>query len=122
MARVPSIASRIVAIDTRSAVPPPKTAEPIYASREYAEWRRIVISRAHGYCQDPSCKYPNRYGIRLFADHVIELKDGGAPFDPSNGLARCGSCHTIKTVAERIKRSAERCVRKDGRLPTDGGR
>ena len=122
MARVPSIASRIASIDTRSAVPPPKTAEPIYASREYAEWRRIVISRAHGYCQDPSCKYPNRCGIRLFADHVIELKDGGAPFDPSNGLARCGSCHTIKTVAERIKRSAERCVRKDGRLPTDGGR
>ena len=36
MAKVPSISSRIVAIDTRSAVPPPKTAEPIYTTREYA--------------------------------------------------------------------------------------
>lgn len=113
MAKVPSVSSRIVAIDTRSAVPPPKTAEPIYTTREYAEWRRIVISRAHGCCQDPSCKYPNRHGIRLFADHVIELKDGGAPFDPSNGLARCGSCHTIKTVAERNKRIAGRCTSED---------
>ena len=114
MAKVPSIDSRIVALDTRSAVPTPKTAEPIYASREYAEWRRVVINRARAACQDPSCKYPNRSGIRLFADHVIELKDGGAPFDPSNGLARCGSCHTIKTVAERNRRSASRCAPEDG--------
>jgi len=114
MAKVPSIASRIIALDTLSARSPLKTAEPIYTTREYAEWRRIVISRAHGRCQDPSCKHPNRYGIRLFADHVIELKDGGAPFDPSNGLARCGSCHTIKTVAERSKRSAARCTPADG--------
>ena len=113
MAKIPSIASRIVALETRAALPPLKTAEPIYASHEYAEWRRIVIGGAHGYCQDPSCKYPNRHGIRLFADHVIELKDGGAPFDPSNGLARCGSCHTIKTVAERKKRSAGRCTPDD---------
>jgi 5-methylcytosine-specific restriction protein A len=76
MAKVPSIASRIASIDTRSAAPPPKTAEPIYATREYAEWRRIVIARARGHCQDRSCKYPNRAGIRLLADHVIELKDG----------------------------------------------
>jgi len=114
MAKVPSIASRIAALDPRSAVPPPKTAEPIYASREYAEWRRIVIGRARDACQDPSCRYPNRTGIRLFADHVIELKDGGAPFDPDNGLARCGSCHTIKTVAGRNKRSAARFAPEDG--------
>jgi 5-methylcytosine-specific restriction enzyme A len=114
MAKVPSITSRIVTLDTRSAAPPSKSAEPIYATREYAEWRRIVIRRAHGYCQDPACKYPNRYGIRLFADHIIELKDGGAPFDPSNGIARCGSCHTIKTVAERSKRSARRCAPEEG--------
>ena len=114
MAKVPSIASRIMAIDTRSAAPPPKAAAPIYTTRQYAEWRRIVIARARGHCQDPLCKYPNRTGIRLFADHVVELKDGGAPFDPSNGLARCGSCHTIKTVAERSRRCAARCAPEDG--------
>ena len=73
MANVPSIASRIVALDTRSAAPPPKTAEPIYMTREYAEWRRIVTSRAHGYCQDRACKY-------AMAEAVMQV----TPCHPSN--------------------------------------
>ena len=82
---------------------PDKTAAPIYSTPEYQEWREIVIRRAAGVCQD--C---GRRASRLFADHIIELKDGGAPFDPANGRAKCGSCHTIKTSAERTKRMARR--------------
>ena len=40
----------------------------------------------------------------MFADHIVELKDGGAPYDLNNGQCLCGSCHTRKTVAERVRR------------------
>jgi uncharacterized protein YfaQ (DUF2300 family) len=42
---------------------------------------------------------------RMFADHVVEIRDGGAPFDTANGQCLCGSHHTLKTNAERDKRT-----------------
>lgn len=92
---------RVSALDTSIAAPPPKQAAPIYSTPEYAAWRRAVIARAAGRCQRPGC---GREGVRLFADHVVELQDGGDPFDVTNGQALCGSCHTAKTAAERAKR------------------
>ncbi len=91
-------------LDTSIAKPRPKEAAPIYQTSEYERWRAAVIARAGGRCQDRKCKDPLRTGIRLFADHIVELKDGGAPFDVSNGLARCGSCHSRKTAIERVHR------------------
>ena len=91
--------SKVETIDTSIAKPPPKTADSIYQTPEYAEWRKLVVGRAHGLCQ--KC---GTGGGRLFADHKIELKDGGAPFDPANGQALCGSCHTTKTAAHRAQR------------------
>ena len=41
---------------------------------------------------------------RLFADHIKELRDGGAPFDPANGQCLCGAHHTHKTVQARANR------------------
>lgn len=96
----------VKAVNTRIAALPPKVADPHYATPEHQAWRKEVIRRSGGRCQDATCKTPHRTGIRLFADHVHELRDGGAPFDPANGLARCGACHTRKTVAERAKRQA----------------
>ena len=98
------LGSRVATLDTAIARPEPKRVDPIYKTPEYESWRAEVIGRAHGRCQDPRCQHPGRRGMRLFADHVVELKDGGAPFDPSNGLARCGSCHSRKTAEERAKR------------------
>ncbi|MPZ31443.1 MAG: HNH endonuclease [Rhodospirillales bacterium] len=92
-------------LDTRIARPPPKQVDPHYSSQEHRRWRAIVIARSGGRCQDPACKAPTRPG-RLYADHVVELKDGGAAFDLSNGVARCGSCHVRKGHAERAKRMA----------------
>jgi len=43
----------------------------------------------------------------LFADHVIEIQDGGALLDQGNLEALCGSCHTAKTASEREKRMAK---------------
>lgn len=91
--------------DTSIARPAPKTAAPIYQTAEYERWRAAVIARAGGRCQDPKCQHPDRHGIRLFADHIIELKDDRSKaFDVTNGLARCGSCHTRKTAIERARR------------------
>lgn len=105
MARVQTLGSSIGRLDTRTCAPPPKTAAPIYQTPEYAEWRKQVIGRAHGYCQDPHCKTPNRKPSRLFADHILELQDRpDLAFNPTNGLARCGSCHTRKTTEERARR------------------
>lgn len=85
--------------DNRRVHPPPKRADPHYQTPEHAAWRRAVIARAAKRCQ--LC---GRSGCRLFADHIIEIRDGGAPTDPGNGQALCGACHTRKTAAARAAR------------------
>jgi 5-methylcytosine-specific restriction protein A len=98
MGRLTTLAPRLTALDTRRVKPSPKTVEPFYTLPEYRVWRSGVVQRAQGRCQDCG------RGGRLFADHVVEVKDGGAPFDLANGRALCGSCHTRKTAAERARR------------------
>ncbi|NKC30194.1 HNH endonuclease signature motif containing protein [Falsiroseomonas selenitidurans] len=88
-------------LDQRVARPQPKRADPIYATPDHARWRAEVVRRSGGQCQAPGC---GRTGIRLFADHIVELRDGGAPFDPANGQALCGACHSRKTAAARAAR------------------
>jgi len=83
-------------------------ADPVYASREWRALIAAIIEQRGRRCEDPKCKTPGRTGMRVFGDHVRELKDGGALLDPRNVLLRCGSCHTIKSNAERAKRMATR--------------
>ena len=85
----------------------PKLRAAIYGTVEYREWRWTVIARSGGHCQDPACAAPMR-STRLFCDHVVELRDGGAPFDVANGMVRCGACHSRKTLAERARRLADK--------------
>ena len=96
-----SLGNKVRPLKTSRIAPAAKTADPIYATEDYKHWRRIVIARAGGRCQGKEC---GRSGVRLFADHIVELKDGGAPFDPGNGQALCGSCHTTKTAQARAAR------------------
>lgn len=95
---------RLGTLDTRIARPAPKQADPHYHTPEHQRWRAEVIRRAGGMCQAPGC---GRTGIRLFADHVVELQDGGSPTDPANGQALCGSCHTAKTARARAARMVQ---------------
>src|SRR5258705_10909171 len=81
--------------------PRPKTADPVYASREWRALIAAIIERRGRRCEDPKCKTPGRTGMRVFGDHVVELKDGGALLDPGNVLLRCGSCPTRKTNERR---------------------
>lgn len=101
--------SRLKAQDSRRVVAgtgrSDKRSDPFYHTREYKQWREVVIALSGGRCQDPAHEPARpREGITLFADHVVELKDGGAPYDPFNGMARCGACHTTKTLGERARR------------------
>jgi 5-methylcytosine-specific restriction protein A len=105
--RLTMLGRRVGMVDQRLK-PTPKTADPIYST---PEWRALIASiiEARGRrCEDPKCKTPGRTGMRVFGDHIRELKDGGALLDPRNVMLRCGSCHTTKTIAERNKRLAAR--------------
>lgn len=86
---------------------PTKKALPFYQS---AEWKALMASiiQARGRrCEDGDHDPARpRDGIRIFGDHIIELKDGGAPLDPKNVRLCCGSCHTRKTGAARAARYA----------------
>lgn len=99
------MALKTVGVRLRPAAPrvavPPKQVDAHYQTDEHKAWRAWVIRRAGGACQGPGC---GKRGERLFADHIKELRDGGAPFDLTNGQALCGACHTRKTNEARKAR------------------
>ena len=103
MSRLPVARPRLGMLDPRTARAMPKQAAAHYLTPEHKAWRSAVVARAGGCCQ--AC---GRSGVRLYADHVVELRDGGAPLDPSNGQALCGACHTRKTAAARAVRQGSR--------------
>jgi 5-methylcytosine-specific restriction protein A len=96
-----SLPPRVGTLNRPRVTLPPKEVDPFYRKPEYESWRAEVIQRAGGACQHPGC---GRRGVRLFADHIHEVRDGGAPFDPMNGQALCSRHHTLKTAHERAKR------------------
>ncbi|WP_245445631.1 HNH endonuclease signature motif containing protein [Metarhizobium album] len=54
------------------------------------------------------CEECGRTDTRIFGDHIVEVRDGGALLDPANVRCLCGSCHTRKTAAARAKRMVAR--------------
>lgn len=99
-----TIGPKVRLLDTRKVKVAEKTADPHYSTPEHRAWRAKVVAKAHGRCQDPAHVGSHEPGIRLFADHIKELRDGGDPFAVSNGMARCGACHSRKTAAARQAR------------------
>lgn len=85
--------------------PAAKRVDPFYVS---SEWRALMeaIKRQRGNrCEDPEHRTEHpRSGVRIYGDHIRELKDGGAPFDPCNVMLKCPPCHQRKTAAERVRR------------------
>ncbi|GAA0262735.1 hypothetical protein LNAOJCKE_5197 [Methylorubrum aminovorans] len=105
MARLTTLAPRLGTLDTRTARPAPKQADPELLTPEHKAWRQEVLKRAGWKCQAPGCAvHGRRGGVRLYADHIVERRDGGDPLDPKNGQALCPSHHQKKTAAERARR------------------
>lgn len=92
--------------DRRTVRPREKVKDEVYADPRHVEWSSNVLKRAGFKCEDCSAT-----GVRLHADHIVEIEDGGARFDPGNGRSRCSSCHGLKTARERAKRAAASLVR-----------
>lgn len=66
---------------------------PAYRSKAWRAVRVVVLERDGYVCKIglPGCK-----GAADTVDHVVELADGGAPFDPDNLVAACISCNVAK--------------------------
>ncbi|GEP06432.1 HNH endonuclease signature motif containing protein [Methylobacterium oxalidis] len=101
MGRLITLALRLKALDTRTAKPAPKTAESFYTSVAWTTLRDEVIRERGRRCEAPGC---GRTGGRVFVDHIVERRDGGAPLDKANMQVLCGACHTRKTAAARARR------------------
>jgi len=83
-----------------------KQAEPFYLSPEWKALMRHLIEVRGRRCEDPEHdRTKPREGVRVYGDHVIEMKDGGPKLDPFNILLRCATCHGRKTALERAKRA-----------------
>jgi len=70
-----------------------------YQSSEHQRWAFEVKRRDRFVCQKCGAQ-----DTRLIADHIIEIVDGGAPLDVSNGMTLCIACHNRKTAAARADR------------------
>lgn len=93
------IKPKLRTLSGRSVELPKKQVDKDLLTREYRDWRREVVRRA-----SYSCEKCGRKNVKLYADHIVERKDGGALYDLSNGMALCASCHSVKTIKERQKR------------------
>jgi 5-methylcytosine-specific restriction protein A len=111
MVKIKTMAPAIRVIDTRTVKVAPKVADAELLSPEHRVWRAQVLRNAGYRCEatDQGQRCPKAAPThRMFADHIRERRDGGAPFDPHNGQCLCGSHHTKKTAAARVRRLAQR--------------
>lgn len=97
MARFKALPPRIGALPPRVGSLTKKAAS-IYLT---PEWRALVaqVKRERG-CWCARCGSTKR----VIGDHIHELRDGGAPFDPANIELLCQACHNGKTAAARAAR------------------
>lgn len=110
MSKVRCIRTTIKTIDTRTVKPPAKKADAELLTTAHRQWAEAVKRRAGYRCE--AIEGGARCGVqapsRLFADHIIERRDGGEALDPENGRAMCGHHHGLKTMRERARRMAEK--------------
>lgn len=104
---VKTLAPLVKTIDTRTVPLKPKQTDPHYLTPEHQAWRKAVLDKAHHRCeaieQGKRCSKAAP-GHRMFADHIVEKRDGGDLLDPANGQCLCGSHHSFKTARARAQR------------------
>jgi 5-methylcytosine-specific restriction protein A len=82
----------------------PKQADAFYVSVAWRRFRDWFIAR-HPLCQQ--CEAEGRLTASRIVDHVIELKDGGAPLSEDNAMSLCSKCHAIKTALSKNYRQSD---------------
>jgi 5-methylcytosine-specific restriction protein A len=81
--------------------PPPTDENKV---RDTQRWRRLSKWVLAG---EPLCRHCTAQGRETTAahvDHIVDLADGGEPYDVANLQPLCASCHTRKTNATRAAR------------------
>jgi hypothetical protein len=89
----------------------PKQVDAHYLTEEHKEWRKQVLGNAGNRCEAIENGFRCTKAApesRMFADHIVERRDGGALLDPANGQCLCGAHHTKKTAAARAMRARGR--------------
>ena len=107
MAKLRTLTPLVRTTNTSTTRLPPRLIDPVYSTPEFQRWRAHVVARAGGQCEaiDQGFRCSKaKPEHRLYADHIIELRDGGAPFDLTNGQCLCASHHELKTIAARTRR------------------
>jgi hypothetical protein len=107
MPKLRTLTPLVRALDTRTTKLPPRQMDPVYSTPDFQAWRAQVVARAGGRCEAVDHGHrctEARPEHRMYADHIVELRDGGAPFDLTNGQCLCASHHERKTIAVRAKR------------------
>ena len=100
---------RIATLDTRRVKSPPKTADPFYLTPEWRALVRALIKARGRRCEECGRTHDAEgHPVRIFGDHVVEVRDGGALLDPANIKLLDGRCHGKKTAKARAKRAAAR--------------
>jgi 5-methylcytosine-specific restriction protein A len=89
-------------VDRRTVQPRPKEAAAVYGTPEHKIWSTAVKKR-DGW----KCVVCGDRTSRLYADHVIEIEDGGSATDVRNGQTLCAVHHAEKTARERARRASE---------------
>lgn len=74
---------------------------------EHRAWRTAVLKRDKGLCQIKHAGCTHR---ATEADHITNVKSGGAQYDVDNGRAACTHCHKIETQQQSIE--ARRKIRR----------
>lgn len=91
---------RITSYSSPRLAPPGKVSNPLYGSPAWRQLRAAVVEAAGGVCQGCGAR-----GVRLYGDHVVELRDDpGRALEPSNVAALCAKCHGKKTAQQRADR------------------
>ena len=66
-----------------------------YDRKAWKVVRRIALERARYQCE---IRLPGCEGKATAVDHIVALRDGGAPFELRNLQAACKSCNSAKEV------------------------
>jgi len=81
--------------------PAKKEADPFYLTPAWRHFRNWYIGR-HPLCA--ACEAQGVLTPAVIVDHIVELKDGGAPYSADNAQSLCVACHNRKTGEAKRKR------------------
>lgn len=84
---------------------PGKTTLGIYNT---ARWQRLRTQKKKLNPLCEICKTKGRVVPVAVVDHIIEIADGGAPFDMRNLQSLCNKHHSIKTARARLNRDGKK--------------